>query len=330
MTSNKNYFPDIVLDFLKEISERIRKLYEKKIVVNIIRISLTIASIFYLTYTLYQNRRELSLIKLDLSWLMIALMAFLFSIFMGSLAWWLILRSVGQELELSKAIYIHLYSNILKYLPGIGWQQGGKFLLSRTFVENNRTVLWAMTVEYSFLFSGGITVALCALPYATSMINIDLTRDLSSRIGEAWSFIIASIIMAISAYFTYSITQKKVYPHTKWISTVLSLITILLGWVSLSLALYLLGRSLTLTNYFTYTLSLFTTPISFLIGLAVIFVPGGIGVRESTMAYILQWAISPSLAVLIALLARIFIAIAELFAFIFATIIRKFRRNIDQ
>jgi len=329
MIPMKRNYPDVILDFLTRISDRIRKLRENKTAVTIIRLSLASLSIIYLSSSLYQNWEELSQVKLDISWIILAWLATLFSVLLGSLAWWLILRSMGQGVKLSDAVHVHLYSNILKYLPGIGWQQGGKFILSRPLVENNRTILWGMTMEYLFLFSGGIALAMCAFPGAVSSIQIEPIRVLFSSLGEAWFVIIACIIVVVSAYLAYLITRKTAYTRTKLTSTLLTLITILFGWFSLSIALYMLGRGLTSTSEITYPLFIFTTPISFLIGLAVIFVPGGIGVRESVMAYILQWVMSPGLAVLIALFARACIAVAELIAFVFIALIYKVILNSD-
>jgi len=323
VVSLKNDFANVILNALHRISDSVRKFRENKILVTILQLTFIAISILYLTSSLFQNQEELQQLQLNFVWLILALVATLGAVFMGSISWYVILQILGQKLNLVDAIYIHLYTNILKYLPGIGWQQGGKFILSRPYVEKKRTILWGMSIEYILLFSGGIAFALFALPWAIDNIKNKFIQDLVPEDEWLWLTILAGISLAVSVYVIHKITKKIFYTHAKWTFSLFSILLVIFGWLLLSLALYLVGLSLAPMNGIAFPIYALATPVAFLLGLSVIFVPGGLGIRESVMAYILQYALSPGLAVLIALLSRFCIALMELLAFVIIALIRK-------
>jgi uncharacterized membrane protein YbhN (UPF0104 family) len=74
----------------------------------------------------------------------------------------------------------------------------------------------------------------------------------------------------------------------------------------------MLGAALQPLPFTQVGLFTFTLAVSFLVGLAVLIVPGSIGVRESIMVMILGPALGAPLAVIIAALARLVLTLSEL------------------
>jgi uncharacterized membrane protein YbhN (UPF0104 family) len=86
---------------------------------------------------------------------------------------------------------------------------------------------------------------------------------------------------------------------------------------------WLLGKSLITVTTDQLFIFVFTLAASFLIGLAIIIVPGSIGVRESVMVWLLGPVVGAPQAVIIAALARFTVTLSELFsAFVFRLIKR--------
>ncbi len=85
------------------------------------------------------------------------------------------------------------------------------------------------------------------------------------------------------------------------------------AWRFFGLSYWLLGASLTPLSYARIPLFVFTLSASLIISLLTIFVPGGIGVRESIMVFILGAQFLPApVAVIIAALSRVVVILSEL------------------
>ena len=85
------------------------------------------------------------------------------------------------------------------------------------------------------------------------------------------------------------------------------------GWLLFGLAFWLLGAALAPLSGAELGLFIFTLASSIILGLAVLFVPGGLGVRESIMVFLLTSAGLPSaLTVVAAALLRLAVLLAEL------------------
>jgi uncharacterized membrane protein YbhN (UPF0104 family) len=89
-------------------------------------------------------------------------------------------------------------------------------------------------------------------------------------------------------------------------------LSMFVGWILFGYSFWLIGNAffqVNIDNLFTF---IFTLSASFLIGLAVVIMPGSIGVRESIMVWLLGPVIGAPQAVIIATIARITVTISEL------------------
>jgi len=212
---------------------------------------------------------------------------------------------------------------MLKYIPGIGWQVGGKFYMSQRMLENRKAVAWGMTMEYGLLFAGGTALSIASIPWVSKNLQIEPILAIGDHLGIIWPQIVALIISLFTPLLLHTLTKFVTKSQVNLAPMFLCMATILSGWYLLSLALSLLGSSIIGEAGPPFALYSLAVPVSFMFGLLVIFIPNGFGVRESTMAFILHWALQPGVSVLVALLARLCIAIAELLAFGLISIIEK-------
>jgi hypothetical protein len=93
-----------------------------------------------------------------------------------------------------------------------------------------------------------------------------------------------------------------------------AVLVILVGWVAFGLSFWLLGAALIPIGGELLPIFIFTLAGSFLISLAILFIPGGIGVRESAMVFLLGATIGQTPAVILAALSRLVWLLCELVA----------------
>ena len=86
---------------------------------------------------------------------------------------------------------------------------------------------------------------------------------------------------------------------------------IALGWFLFGLAFFLLARAFRTLTTGAIGVSVFSLTASFLLSFIVPFVPGGIGVREGVMAYLLSPVLPASLSSLVAIAMRLVLVVCE-------------------
>jgi hypothetical protein len=85
----------------------------------------------------------------------------------------------------------------------------------------------------------------------------------------------------------------------------ISIATISASWWLLSFAFWVLGAAFTTISLSEYPTYAFALTMSILIGLAILILPSGIGIRESLMVILLQPVLSAPMAVLVAATFRL-------------------------
>ena len=87
------------------------------------------------------------------------------------------------------------------------------------------------------------------------------------------------------------------------------------AWLLYGLALIALARSIHPVLLTDWPLVIGALAASFVVSLVVLFVPAGLGVRESAIAALLGTVLPPGLAVVVAIVSRIVLMLSELAGF---------------
>ena len=235
------------------------------------------------------------------------------AVFMGALGWWLTLKAVGQRIAWGEAARVHLYSTLAKYLPGYAWQLFGKAYLTRQLGVPTGIVAAAMTLELAQLVLAGMWVVAAAWPDA---LAVDWFGA-GFWLGWLWIARIGLLLLVLGLPFGVAWLARQ----RRWLALDVRIqpwlmlgatLTILAGWLSFGWSYWMLGTALQPLPFAQVGLFTFTLAVSFLVGLAVLIVPGSIGVRESIMVMILGPVLGAPLAVIIAALARLVLTLSEL------------------
>jgi len=281
-------------------------------------------SLYYLGTNIVRGMADLRDFRWQIDWIDIlaSLILTMVSVLLGGCVWGLVLKSLGHDLGLRASVRTQLRSNVTKYIPGFAWQILGKVYLTRSQGVPTQIVAVAIGLEFGLLFVIGIFLAALLLP--TSYLemswlpcSVPPLRFLTALI---MALTIAGLPWLARAWTTYARRRKwsrwemEMQPRAIWSASGL----LIAAWLFLGLAFHLLVTAVYPVNWQALPISVFSLIASYLISLAVIFVPTGIGIREGAMVYLMGAIVPPGPASVIALLARLLLIICEAIGFVVA------------
>jgi glycosyltransferase 2 family protein len=278
----------------------------------------------------FQSTKQL-LIGTDIDYfrLILACLLTLLAVFAGALGWRFILHSLGQRLNWRVSFHSHLSANLAKYIPGYAWQLVGKAYLTNQAGVSGRVVSTAMFLELSELLLLGAGLSLALVPKELVQPFLEqLKFNISIQVIHYLGVLVIFLTPLITALILVK-TKKFTGVELALLPFIASNLIIFLGWLFFGLSFWFIGLAffpLPASSVFDF---IFTLAASVLIGLVIIFIPVGIGIRESLMVYFLTSLGIPSAsAVLMAALSRLIIIICELFAYFCVQIIRPGSRKV--
>jgi uncharacterized membrane protein YbhN (UPF0104 family) len=263
----------------------------------------------------FQNSKELLVnIRINYPALASSLFATVLSVYLGALGWGLTLKAVGEKIPRRESTHIHLASNLAKYIPGYAWQLVGKAYLTNQAGASTPGIGFAMVLEIAQLVLIGFGLILIFLPkdLVGMWSNLGFINDQINFIRAIGIFILLIIpgMMILLLKMMRKFRGKLIlYPRALFTASSV----ILAGWLLLGMSFWLLGVAFLPIAVSDIPRFIFTLAASFLIGLAIIIVPGSIGVRESIMVYLLTlFSIASPIAVLIATFSRLILTLSEI------------------
>lgn len=282
-------------------------------------------------YYLFENLQsiEKELRNLHFNWYLIS-MAFLLTWFVdwiGGLSWWLLLRGFGQKVGFQASMEIHFRSAIAKYVPGFVWQYVGKIYLTAEMGVpasiTGRVLVWEFIQP---VWTG----------FATSLFFAP--DDLLFRWGlQSWvpvTFHFLGILL-LMIWFVFVITAPRLfslsifgYSPTNPISLFLSALVVSIGWALLGISLWL--GTLAFGGYgIDIPFSIFVFTVSMVIGILVIPVPNGLGIREGISSALLVFFVPLPIALLISSVSRLQLVIGDFICLLLTWFFHRISRQRD-
>jgi glycosyltransferase 2 family protein len=262
---------------------------------------IVLASLAYLSYNARQLQQHGATLHLDAGYLSLSALLTLLALWLGAIAWGFLLRSGGIHVPWPRVAWIHLSSNLAKYLPGYGWQLVGKAFMSRQAGVSTGTLSVLMISELLLILMSGAVIG-AVVVYGYDVVPNALWRRLILVGGCA----AAGLILLLPSILPF--LCQRVWNHPLRFSKLTyayAVMAMAAGWLAFGLAFWLLGASLTKVLPGTLPNFIFAIVGSFWVSLIVLVVPAGIGVRESIIVLLLGPVIGPSPAVVIAIVSRL-------------------------
>lgn len=289
------------------------KWYKGKVLRKIIQGIVIITIFFFLIRNIYKNW---NLIK-EYSWhfnyplLIISFFCIIFIFLFLIKMWQAILYKLGANLEFKKAFRIWFLSALGRYIPGKIWQ-----ILGMVYLANKEGV----SVEKSAT-SALLVQALSIIPgVALGVITFSFLTPSFHKWTYPSLFIIPLGIIAvyppflekITNFFALKLKRPKIHFNAKFKEVLIFIFFYLLSWIFYGFAFFLFTRSVTIIPFQKILLFPGIFAGAYLIGLLTIFVPGGLGIREGILAYLLSFLLPLPIATAISLASRVWLTLAEL------------------
>ena len=276
---------------------------------------IVVSIIFFLIKSLYSNWNQLSTYNWKPNLLLLSL-SFIFAlIHLLAMAWcWRrILIKIGGSLSIRKGLQIYFSSQLGRYIPGKVW-----VVLGRVSSCNQEGISKIKTTA-SIVYEVVISIFAASLFFIMSIPFWEFNK-ISNKIGIYYIIIPFCLFILIHPKIFnkgVNIVLKQLRKEPIKISMpyrdILEILLLdIIFWAFLGVAFYLFINS-------TYTLSINKAPIvagifsiSWVIGFLSFLTPGGIGVREGVLTFLLSYQMPVAMAVFIAILSRVWLTIAEL------------------
>jgi uncharacterized membrane protein YbhN (UPF0104 family) len=227
-------------------------------------------------------------------------------------AWRAVLLGWGQRLPYPQAARIWTLSNLARYVPGRVWQIAGMAAMA----QRAGVSPWAAT-------GSAVVVQLLAVAtgaLVTGMFVVDTAHPwLIAGCGVA-AFAAAAVLASARATgllgaLLHRVTgrQWRIEPVARG-PLVTSAAVTALSWIAYGLALYFLVQGLLGEPRLSVGASVGAFTASYLVGLLLVFTPGGLGAREGAIYVLLTGPLGPAAALVVMIGSRLLMTATEVVA----------------
>jgi len=275
--------------------------------------ALLIAVIFYfLARNLYLNWNKILEYEWNVNYYFLAssLVLSMVGAFLIALGWNLILKVLGGSLAYKRALKIFFITDLAKYIPGKVWTMVGKvYLCAKEGIPVARTSA-SVVIQPLIQVISGMLMFLVSLPFWTK------TTDFMNKLYLFLPLIPIGLIVLYPAIMNRALNfvltrlrQNPVVFDIKY-GDILSILLLWCGlWILSGVTYYFL-----ITGIYSIPLSLLPVVIGIfsIAGVLQFLTPSGIGVLEGVLAVLLGLYLPVHIAILVALLARVWKTVTEL------------------
>ena len=276
---------------------------------------LVVSAIFYfLIKRLYQNWHQVSSYDWELNYLWLgASFVTLLSYYVSStIPWKLILeRLEGKNLSIKKGYKFWFLSQLGKYLPGKFWAILGRVYFCNEEGFSKSTTTASIIMEYILTVLAGVFVFLLSLAF----------MKIPSTVGHLYWLLLLIPVGLVSIHpFLFGkvfnfILKKLKRTEIQFDMSYLQIVSFvgfyMILWFFCGLTFFLFVNSIHRVDWSNLIPIMGTFAIAWVIGFLSLITPGGLGVREGVLSILLANYMPVSMAIVVALLSRIWLIAAE-------------------
>lgn len=247
--------------------------------------------------------------------LILSTLIFAFSYFIQVWAWYLITLKLGIAISIRETLESWFYSQMGKYLPGKVWLLLSRFYFYESKGKSKKAISIALYLETATILLAAGLLFLIALIFFKEIKLFGY--------GNRWEWLVVPFILAF-VFIHPRILQKIVnwlfirfkrepisltitYPDVLFIFFVC-----ILAWLVGGVGFYLFLVSVFPVSSQHLIFLTGALAISSTLGLIAIFAPGGLGVREGALVYLLSFIMPVPVAVIISILTRLWMTLIEI------------------
>ncbi|MGB9629470.1 MAG: lysylphosphatidylglycerol synthase transmembrane domain-containing protein [Thermodesulfobacteriota bacterium] len=250
--------------------------------------------------------------SLGLFW---ATLVFVLSYFIQIGVWYLLTVKLGIHLSPSETLTAWFYSQMGKYLPGKVWLIVGRFYFYTSRGKSKKAISLALYFEtMTLLIAGGLL-------FVISLFFFKEMGQLYSARSWGWVLFLFLLVLLslhpkmlqkILNWILLRLNQEPISLSISYSDILWVLGLSILSWVIGGVGFYLFVDSILPSSFGNFLFLTGALAISHILGLFAIIVPGGLGVREGVLVYLLSWIMPNSVAVILSVLTRLWMTLIEI------------------
>lgn len=299
---------------------------------------LVVLSLGYLAYSSYQSETRLSweqVSNLSSVGLFLGVLLFLSSNLVSAASWQCLADPCGHHIRsLKVAASIWMTSNIGKYLPGNVIHYLSRYRYSTSSGVGSIEATTALILELLTVLTAALLLTLPSFVTGNTDYQSKVLHSADPvKIAGTVSVILLLVGLVVALSFRYLPNARLPIKHirirlakhlansgTKWLQALtLCMMSFMLAAAAAYLMIYLNHLSTTFPSI-DFTLLLGSYTLAFLAGYVIPGAPGGIGIREAALVFLLSPALGEANALLLALSLRLCSIVADFAgALIFST-----------
>jgi hypothetical protein len=268
---------------------------------------------FFLARALLRNWQEIPFgeIQFDLKLVVLSYCCMFAYFSVSAFAWKYLIRVCGGKLSFGRSWQVLATSQLGKYVPGKVWFALGRiYLADRSGVPKRVTLLSIILETVLLLITGG------ALGLLT--VVSPLTESPVLRVSAAFVILLVGLLLLHPRVFRRCVDwlmkrlKREAVDVNLTYSGILILIMIYCAcWFWPGLGFFLLVKSFYDVEVARWSAFLGIFAVAWLAGFVSLVTPSGLGVREGIMSSLLAIYMPVSMAVIVALVARLWATVAE-------------------
>jgi len=275
----------------------------------VVRVVVTVAVLVFVAQALARNWASFRSARFEVTlrpgWLALSLLSLLVVSALQIESWRRLLAGWAQRLSFLAGMRIWFLANLGRYVPGKVWSVTGMVVLA----EEEGVRRWAAAASAVAVQAVGIgtaaAVVAAATPRAASPVRLAgaMVLALGSVALLAWEGALPRLGRLLGA----SNEWRALPPLAVLVSSGLTL----LSWCAYGCAFWALGRGLGLPPTLPLADAAGVFALGYIVGLLVLFAPGGIGVREATFLALLTPYLGGGGAILLSVASRLELTVTE-------------------
>ncbi len=267
---------------------------------------------------MWKNWRQIPFEQIRFNyWLVILSYACMFASFLTHAGVWkLMLAAYGAKLSYVHSFQIVVTSQLGKYIPGKVWFALGRMYLAKEFGVPERVSIVSVALESVLLVISGAVIALLTIvaPWAQ---NFPLKYSLLALIIVVCGLVVTHprIFGRLVNLTTRMLKQESIQMNLTYAGMVGLLLLYSVCWFWQGIGFFFLIGSFYEIEMAKWPVIWGIYALAWITGFLSFLAPAGLGVREGLMTLLLSFYMPLSLAVVVALVARIWSTVAEVLAF---------------
>lgn len=275
---------------------------------------------FFLGRELWKNWQHIPFEQIRFNyWLVILSYVCMFAYFCASaFAWKRLLVAYDSKLSSFRSFQIVGISQLGKYIPGKVWFLLGRMYLAKQFNIPERISFVSLVLETMLiLITGGVIAVLTVAAQWIQNLSIRALVAFAAIIGTL-VFVHPRIFGRLVDFMMRVLKQEIVRMNVTFGGIVVLLMLYFVCWFWAGTAFFIIVRSFYEVEIGKWLLFVGVFALAWVTGFVSFLTPAGLGVREGVMAFLLSFYMPVSMAVIVALVARVWVSMAEVMFFLVA------------